>query len=179
VWDQSSRVDKLVVRFWAKLVACPIDSTHYHAMCLSISSLTAVQRADPQTGDLSPGHLYRQPWAQQLLANAADVGIPAACIDSCNPDLVALYQFDPGAGAWTAMFGSHPAVPGRLLRLVSAFVGHLYAPAPAAYQHGADAWLLPHGTSRARLDRHSADADRRKRRSRRQRAARSRPQLLE
>jgi hypothetical protein len=149
VWDQRSRVDKLVLRFWAKLVACPIDSTHYRAMCLSISSLTPAQRADPHTCDQSPSKLCRQPWAQQLLAAAADFGIPAACVDSCSPDLVALHQFDPGAGAWIAVSGAQPAAPGRLLRLVSASVGPPYAPAPSAYQHGSDAWLLPHGTSAA------------------------------
>jgi hypothetical protein len=68
-WDQRSRVDKPVLRFWAKLAACPIDSTHYRAMCLGISLLTAAQRADPHTCDQSPSRLY-----QQLLAAASYLG---------------------------------------------------------------------------------------------------------
>jgi hypothetical protein len=149
VWDQRSRIDKLVLRFWAKLASCPIDSTHYRAMCLSISSLTAAQRADPHTCDQSPSRLCRQPWAQHLLAAAADFGIPAACVDSCSPDLVALHQFDPGTGAWTAVSAAQPAAPGHLLRLVSAPAGPQHALAPSAYQLGVDAWLLPHGTTAA------------------------------
>ncbi len=56
VWDMRSRIDKLLLRFWAKLVAAPVDLTHYRAMCPSMESVLASQAAHLDTADASAGH---------------------------------------------------------------------------------------------------------------------------
>ena len=106
VWDQRSRIDKLLLRFWAKLVTAPVDSTHYRAMCLSMESVLASQAAHPETTDASAGRVHRQPWAQSLFAAAQRFGIPLDDVRRLRPGLVVLQRRDAPVQPWISV--DHP-----------------------------------------------------------------------
>ena len=106
VWDQRSRIDKLLLRFWAKLVTAPVDSTHYRAMCLSMESVLASQIAHLDTADASACRVHRQPWAQSLFAAAQRFGIPLDDVRRLRPGLVVLQRRDTPVQPWVSI--DHP-----------------------------------------------------------------------
>ena len=67
-WDQETRIDMLLLRFWCKLLTVDTASPLYRAMCLSVESMTHAQRQYPTSADNSVNRLHRQTWAQQLCA---------------------------------------------------------------------------------------------------------------
>ncbi len=67
-WDQQTRIDMLLLRFFFKVCTTDMDAPLYRAMCLSIQSLTPTQRTSPSGTDSHVDQLHRQPWAQQLRA---------------------------------------------------------------------------------------------------------------
>jgi hypothetical protein len=75
VWDARTRIDLLLLRQFAKIIACARDSTHFRALCLSADSLTHARRVDAAGKDSHKGRTHHQPWIQQVVAAAARFGI--------------------------------------------------------------------------------------------------------
>ncbi len=75
IWDARTRIDLLVLRQFAKIIACARDSTHFRALCLSADSLTQDRRVGAATKDACKGRTHHQPWIQQVVAAAARFGI--------------------------------------------------------------------------------------------------------
>ena len=74
-WDQESRIDMLLIRFWCKELSLEPSSTTYRAMCLSVQSMTKEQREQPTQIYRNIDQIHRQPWAQQLWAAAQRFGM--------------------------------------------------------------------------------------------------------
>ena len=87
-WDQQSRTANLLLRFSCKLMTMDIESTMYRAMCLSIRTMTAAQRASPATVDAELDRLHYQPWAQQLAASRQWFGLPPIDLTNLHIDVV-------------------------------------------------------------------------------------------
>lgn len=77
MWDARTRIDLLLLRQFAKIIACARDSTHFRALCLSADSLTHARRVDAAGKDSHKGRTHHQPWIQQVVAAAARFGIEA------------------------------------------------------------------------------------------------------
>jgi hypothetical protein len=79
-WDQQTRIDKLVLRYWCKIQTMDEDSTTFRAMCLGLCtlSLDVGARRDLEGHNARIDQLHRQPWMQQVLAAARRFGINAA-----------------------------------------------------------------------------------------------------
>ena len=75
-WDQQTRIDMLLLRFWCKVLTLDPCSTTYRAMCLSVQSMTPYQRTQPTVADHNIDQIHRQPWAQQLWAAAQRFNMP-------------------------------------------------------------------------------------------------------
>jgi hypothetical protein len=75
IWDARTRIDLLVLRQFAKIIACARDSTHFRSLCLSADSLTQDRRVGAATKDACKGRTHHQPWIQQVVAAAARFGI--------------------------------------------------------------------------------------------------------
>jgi hypothetical protein len=77
LWDQQTRIDALLLRFWCKLCTAPIDSLRYRTLCLSVRQLYSepVSLNDPERSCAQKGRTHRQPWAQQLVAAATRFGL--------------------------------------------------------------------------------------------------------
>jgi len=103
-WDQRTRIDMLLLRFFFKTCTTDVDAPLYRAMCLSIRSLTPAQRIAPASTDSHIHQLHRQPWAQQLAAALQRFQLPAL-----NPDklwepiseLVTMQAIDPDTGQFS------------------------------------------------------------------------------
>ena len=115
-WDQRSRIDKLLLRFWAKLTAAPVESTHYRAMCLSMESLSHAQVTHPDTTDIRTDRVHRQSWAQLLLAAAGRNDIPQADVLHLRPGLVKVQYRDAPDDDWTTLVhpDDQPGIAGGL-----------------------------------------------------------------
>jgi hypothetical protein len=98
IWDARTRIDMLLLRFWAKLLTCPQDCTHFRALCLSISDLSAQAIAAPSKRYSAKGNTHRQPWAQQALAAADRLHVPRDSILKFFNSLVELHV--QVAGTW-------------------------------------------------------------------------------
>ena len=70
VWDARSRIDMLLLRQFAKMIACSRESTHFRAMCLSFQSMSSRQRTNPEGSFANLGSTHFQPWSQHVLAAA-------------------------------------------------------------------------------------------------------------
>lgn len=75
IWDARTRIDLLLLRQFAKIIACARDSTHFRALCLSADSLTHARRTNAASQDSHKGRTHHQPWIQQVVAAAARFGI--------------------------------------------------------------------------------------------------------
>jgi hypothetical protein len=154
VWDQRTRIDKLVLRFFAKICASEKNSTHYRAMLLSFKSLTATQISHPSSSDSSCNHLHRQPWSQSVLAAALRFGLPKEAILVARPGLLIVQTLDNGVyvnlphpddeldlNVWSINFVNHCYL--QKLRLI--LVGLQYH-SESDYVEGESCWYLPIGT---------------------------------
>ncbi len=106
VGDQRSRIDKLLLRFWAKLVTVPVNSTYNRAMCPSMETVSASQIAHLDTADASAGRVHRQPWVQSLFAAAQRFGIPLDDVRRLPPGSVVLQRRDTPVHPWVSI--DHP-----------------------------------------------------------------------
>jgi hypothetical protein len=88
IWDSRTRIDMLLLRFWAKLLSCPQDSTHFRALCLSFDTLTVEARQSPEKRFATKKNTHRQPWAQHLLAAATRFKIPLASVFAFSNSVV-------------------------------------------------------------------------------------------
>ena len=105
IWDARTRIDLLLLRQFAKIIACARDSTHFRALCLSADSLTHARRVDAATKDSHKGRTHHQPWIQQVVAAAARFGIDIPlngfqCFDiaEVRMGLVGVCVFDADGG---------------------------------------------------------------------------------
>ena len=152
-WDQQTRIDMLLLRFFFKVCTTDVDAPLYRAMCLSIRSLTHAQRSSPSTADAHVDHLHRQPWAQQLMAAMQRFQLP-----SLDPDklwepmstLVALQAFDPSIDGFDNV--PHPANYPPIVRLtLDTQLAQSFRPfrlvclgvQPAELKVGVSCWDLP------------------------------------
>jgi hypothetical protein len=99
IWDAQSRIDMLLLRFWAKLLTCPQDSTHFRALCLSVSDLSVQATSAPANRYSAKGKTHRQPWAQQALAAAERLHVSHDSIMKFCNSLVEMHV--QMAGVWT------------------------------------------------------------------------------
>ena len=148
IWDARTRIDMLLLRFWAKLLTCPQDSTHFRALCLSISNLSAQALAAPSKRYSAKGNTHRQPWAQQALAAAERLNVSRdSILKFCNT-LVEIHAFV--AGEWKLIRSTPEKVFLLLLlllfpltvqrvRLAVATEGH----AAVTYEESVNCWCLP------------------------------------
>jgi len=105
MWDSRTRIDKLLLRCFAKWCAAPMETTHYRAMCLSFESLEENQANYPEQADCSAQRLHHQPWAQHVLAAAARFKIPSVQIRQLRLGVVKL-QCEISTDTWTDV--THP-----------------------------------------------------------------------
>lgn len=114
VHDQETRIDVLLTRMWCKFLTMPRESTFVRAMCLSMSTLSPKQRANPAGSLQATNRIHKQPWAQQLLASTARLGLKQSDVLAMRHSLVALQAFDVGQQCWkfVARSSSDGGVPG-------------------------------------------------------------------
>jgi hypothetical protein len=144
IWDTRDRIDELQLRLFSKLSTCAPDTTHYRALCLSLSTLTADQRRRPDKHWSSRRCMHKQSFAQTALAAAARFGmdVSAAGVLALNPGLVDV-QAESG-GAIIDVADEAVVLPhGARLRLVVAGA----RPPVAHARDGVNCWYLPPGTS--------------------------------
>ena len=144
-WDQQTRIDKLVLRYWCKIQTMDEDSTTFRALCLSLRTVAADggTRRDPEGFNARIDRLHCQPWMQQVVAAARRFGFDAA-----RPSLeqLVLLQVENEDGEYVTM--PHPR-PGQSLPTLSAAPRmRLVLPdaAPDALIVGESVWPLPAGT---------------------------------
>lgn len=157
IWDSRARIDMLSLRFWAKLITCAPESTHFRALCLSFSSLTSAELAAPAQRYSSRQNVHRQPWAQHIIAAAQrfkmDVSLVRALI---NPAVEVHCRAEPH-GEWVALRLPATLVelftytllltwamqPNRRFRLAVAEAGRKGFDT-AGYIEDINCWSLPH-----------------------------------
>ena len=154
IWDSRSRIDMLLLRFWAKVITCPPESTHFRALCLSFSSLSPAQQQNPDRCSAQRGRTHHQSWAQQALAAAQRNGVSQDAIIKQLNILVEIHFCD-STGQWYAL-RSEPALVCLLLTLSAAHHGRRFRLAVAevgrsgfevdGYTEGVNCWTLPSGT---------------------------------
>ena len=164
VWDQETRIDMLLLRMWCKFLTMPRESTFVRAMCLSVSSVDAEQRADPFGKFSSIDHLHKQTWGQQWLAAAGrfklsfgagslgmrhELAATQVTLDYTGIDErdVWLPTTDASGTPTPAAAASDSAVASHRCRVVA--TPHRWAADGALTgrrNEGASCWLLPCGT---------------------------------
>ena len=152
MWDSRTRIDKLLLRCFAKWCAAPMETTHYRAMCLSFESLDDNQANYPEQADSSTQRLHHQPWAQHVLAAAIRFKIPVAQIRQLRLGVVKV-QCQMSSYSWTDV--PHPdsiepaaaAVLSRKLQLADAKFRYVLTDPPddanAELTDGVDMWIVP------------------------------------
>ena len=146
IWNTRDRIDELQLRLLAKLSTCAHDTTHYRALCLSMSTLTTEQRRRPDKYWSSRRCIHKQSFAQTALAAAARFGMDVSNtgVLALNPGLVAVQAESGGAIIDVANEAADLPHDARLRLVVAG------APPPAAHaRDGVDCWYLPPGTSAA------------------------------
>ena len=170
LWDQQTRIDTLLLRFWCKLCTMPVESTVYRALCLSLNGSYPYLYMDarPEKENSAATKVQLQPWSQQLAAAAQRLDlsrvsvpfgtagqcrdIPAAMLHMCPVGLIQLeceYQGTVSLlihptladAAQRASAVAAAARPGAVLRW--AVIG---APPVLENQHNKSVWVLPAGT---------------------------------
>ena len=146
VWPWQCRCDMLLLRLWCKYVSMPPYSVFYRAMCLSLQSLTQEQRDHPSGTNWMNrvAQQHRQSWAQQLLAAAGRMGIPAQQVDQRQHGLLVVQVDALCNDIWAAPTMAEAA--GVPVRLVSAVA---LADGVTVFEPGVTCWLMPPGTDAA------------------------------
>ena len=154
IWDSRSRIDMLLLRFWAKLITCPPASTHFRALCLSFLSLTRLHRANPAKHLSDKSRVHRQPWAQHVLAAAQRFKVDVNLINRLINPFVEIHFCSDGQ-EWRALRGAalhpdHPLLqeassPGCRLRLSVIEPGRVGTDVSGSVE-GVNCWTLPPGT---------------------------------
>jgi len=110
VWDQRTRVDMLLLRFWCKIAVSDLDSLPYRAVCLSIrewsewrspSGQVVMFNRDPTRINARTDQLHYQPWGQQLAAAATRFGLHVPQVLAMKISaVVQLQTCTAGAAGW-------------------------------------------------------------------------------
>ena len=154
-WDQQTRIDMLLLRFWCKILTMDSTSTTYRAMGLSIASLSASQQSHPATADQELDRLHCQPWAQQLSAALQRYRLPALDPQCVTQSFVVVQIDKLKNGQFEDM--QHPLLLSQSQRdyqdaliYLSALPLRLVVSHPAGrqplYIEGVNMWVLPIGT---------------------------------
>ena len=153
IWDSRSRIDMLTLRFWAKLITCPPESTHFRALCLSFDSLSSEALADPDKRSSSSPCVHRQPWAQHILAAAQRLKLDTASIFKLdNPMVEVQCRTANPVGDWVALRKSpndaaaiqaraDAALPNTMFRIAVAEPGRTGVDV-AGYVEGVNCWSM-------------------------------------
>jgi len=93
-WDQKTRIYMLLLRFFSKILTCPMYSTVYRAMCLSFQSVTQRQLDAPLIADAEINRVHRQPWAQHVIAAATQFQLTPPRPDRLWMDLLGVDAYE-------------------------------------------------------------------------------------
>ena len=144
-WDQQTRIDKLVLRYWCKIQTMDEDSTTFRALCLSLRTVIADggARRDLEDHNARIDQLHRQPWMQQVFAAARRFGI-----DASRPSMeqLVLLQVEDENGEYSTVPHPRPGQPLPSMPAAPRMRFVLPDAAPDALIVGESVWPLPAGT---------------------------------
>jgi hypothetical protein len=146
-WDQQTRIDTLLLRFWCKLCCTPVESTMYRALCRSVYETRGV--VDPESMHKSANVVHRQTWAQQLLAAAHRQGLDREAVLNLQVTAVVDLQSELNGAVTPLVHPSRATVQERSEAMVAmarpGAVTRWAIPGapPAEHGHAQSLWSLP------------------------------------
>ena len=88
IWDTVSRADMLMMRFFTKICSSDPKSLVYRAVQMAMSDITESMCAELETKHMRKDVVYKQSWAQQVLAAAWRLGVPLYEVKTMSPGIL-------------------------------------------------------------------------------------------
>ena len=144
IWDTVSRADMLMMRFFTKICSSDPKSLVYRAVQMAMSDITESMWAELETKHVRKDVVYKQSWAQQVLAAAWRLGVPLYEVKTMSPGILLTIQEErmvDGAKKWEFVKSptTHVLEYGVNARFVTREV-----PMDGVYVEGVHTWSVSH-----------------------------------
>ena len=106
IWDTVSRADMLMLRFFTKICSADPESLVARAVRLSMSKITDHDCTILETKYMRSDVVYKQSWAQQVLAAASRLDVPLCEVREMRPGILLTVQEEQvvdGLKIWKAV----------------------------------------------------------------------------
>jgi len=144
IWDTVSRADMLMLRFFTKICSSDPESLVARAVRMSMSSITESMCTELETKYMKKDVVYKQSWAQQVLAAASRLHVPLCEVREMKPGILLTIQEEQVVGG-LKMWKSVQSPTDHVLDCnVNTRIIMRESPVDGVYVEGENTWSVCH-----------------------------------